>query len=568
MFRWLFWLLFLPLTLPLFLLRALLWKLAPCDTLEVVLRGGLADTPGESRWMRSAGTPLFALLGALASAEQDARLRRVLVKIEGYRGGLATAEELRAALERVRQTGKDVIVVGDHLDLGGYWIALGGTRVHLSPTGSLEVAGVASEFTLWKGLLDKAGIRARLAARGKYKSMRESFAEDAMSEANREMLESLMADLYRQLEERIAQGRSLPQPEVRALLDQGPFQAKDAHRFGLVDTPRYEDDIREQLKSSGPFRKLTPLGYLRRRRHRLLPLRPPRVALLEVQGSIQLGESGFGALQPRATSAHAFVRACERVRKDKSLRAILVRVNSPGGSALGSDLMWHALLQAKQDRPLFVSMSNVAASGGYYVSGVKGARIFASPCTITGSIGVVGGKFEASRLYERLGVGKQIIAVGRHAAYHSPSIDFSEDELWKLQRDIDAMYADFVAKMAEGRGLEPSALDRVAQGRVWTGAQAKDHGLVDVLGGARDALDAVRAALGLAPNLPLGLVPMDQPSLAERIKKARGRAAALPFGDLLDGALPAVPEALAALVGTEPNRERLWLRLPFDFRLF
>jgi protease-4 len=561
MLRWLLWLVFLPITLPLRTLRVLVWTLWPCNTLTLTLHGNVVDVGPESRWFQSPGTPLFSLLAALASAETDEKLRRVLVKVEGFHGGLGRAEELRAALALVRRAGKDVIVVADHLDLAGYWLALGATRIHLSPTGSLEVAGVASEFTLWKGLLDKVGVQARLAARGKYKSMREVFAENEMSAANREMLESLVADLYHQLEQRIAQARSLPEASIRGIVDQGPFRAEEAHRLGLVDAPRYEDDVRDQLEAAGALRELSHARYLKRRRHSFVPRRLPRVALLEVSGGIQLGEERVGALQPRSTSAHAFVRACERVRKDKSLRAILLRVNSPGGSALGSDLMWHALVKAKGERPLVVSMGNVAASGGYYVSGIKGARIFASACSVTGSIGVVGGKFEASRLYERLGVGKEIIRVGKHAAFHSPSVDFSEDELWKLQRDIDALYADFVAKMAEGRGVEPTVMEAAAQGRVWTGAQALEHRLIDELGGAREALDAVRRALGLAPSALLALMPAHQPGLAERLKRVRGRAEASALAELL-------PEELDTLFSWRSGIERLWFRMPFHFRVF
>jgi protease IV len=559
MLRWLFWLLFLPITLPIALLRSLTWALARRGTLEVTLRGALTDVASGGRFLRSPSTPHFTLLAALGSAETDSKLQRVLVKIEAFRGGLARAEELRVALESVKRAGKDVIVVAEHLDLGGYWIALAASRVHLSPTGSLDVAGVASEFTLWKGLLDKVGIRARLAARGKYKSMRESFASDTMSGANREMLESLVGDLYRQLEERIASGRALPQSDVRGIVDQGPFRADVAHRLGLIDVPRYESDVREELEATSS-RKLTPAKYLARRQRRWLPLKAPRIALLQVQGGIQLEPDATGMFRAQSASAQAFVRACERVQKDKSIRAILLRVNSPGGSALGSDLMWHALSQAAKGRGLFVSMGNVAASGGYYVSGVPGARIFASPCTITGSIGVVGGKFEATRLYERLGVSKELIQVGRHATFHSSSVDFDAEQLEKLQRDIDALYEDFVAKMAEGRGLEKSTLESVAQGRVWTGAQALENHLVDEIGGVREALDAIRKHLGRAPHTPLGLVVLDQPGLFERLRAARGSAQLSTLTQLL-------PDELFTLLEMEASRERLLFRMPFDVKL-
>jgi protease-4 len=283
------------------------------------------------------------------------------------------------------------------------------------------------------------------------------------------------------------------------------------------------------------------------------------VALLEVEGAIQMGDEGVGLFRPRAAAMREFVRACERVRKDDGIRAILLRVNSPGGSALASDLMWHALGRAKKERPLVVSMSNVAASGGYYVSAVAGARIFANPCTITGSIGVVGGKFEVSRLQERLGIQKQIISVGRHASYHSPSVDFTQEELEKLQADIDASYDEFVRKMAEGRGRDVAAIERVAQGRVWTGESALENGLVDQLGGIRDALDAARKELGLAEGSLIALEAQERAGLMQRVRKGIGRWPAAFFD--LD-----VPEELR-LVLSAPSRETLCYRLPFDFRV-
>lgn len=568
MLRWLLWFVLLPLMLPLKLLAALVDKLRPVTALHFRLAGVLPDVSATAGSLTNRTPPLMQLLLALEQAAADPRLRRVVLHIEGVVCGLGQAEELRRALYRVRGRGKEVVVLADGLGLVGYWIALGASRIVLSPTGSLDVAGVASQFTLFKGLLDKVGVRARLLAKGRYKSMREVFAEEQLSEANREMLESLVQDLYAQLQERIVEARGLVAESVPAVIDQGPYRAEEAKAHGLVDELAYVRDVLNGFKEDKTHRGAGPLAYLRRRQRTWTPLRLPTIAVIEVSGSIRMGKDQYGARGKRATGATSFLDAVGRIAKDKRTRGLLLRVNSPGGSALASDLMWHGLAQAKKERPLAVSMGDVAASGGYYVSNVKGAHIYANDSTLTGSIGVVGGKIEVRGLYEKLGLVNHVIRAGKNASFHSPTDDWTEEQLQKMQRDIDALYNDFVDKMAQGRDKAFAELEQVAQGRVWTGRQGTANGLVDESGGLLAAIAHLRAGLGLPEGASLHFKMPERPGalslLLARISPS-GSASPLSFGSRW-------LQPLLALAGAEvqepPAEEHLWCRLPFDIRLF
>jgi protease-4 len=483
------------------------WRRRPAGALGIVLSGALPDVPAGGGWRswfrRTSGPDLSSLLDLLDFAARDPKVESLLVRVEHLACGLARAEEVRAALERFRASGKQVIVYADELGLSGYWLALGASSIRLAPTGALNVSGVAMEFTLLEGVLDRAGVRAQLIARGKYKSMREQFSASRISDANREMMTSLVTDLNAQLVERVAAARNQPREQVQAALDSGPFRAEQALGCGLIDQTLYSDQLADELGAEEG--KLQSLADYRRRlrRRRLLPRRAVRVALLNISGTIRSGHDRPGPNGPRATGHQSFRQALRRMAKSPKVRAIVLRVDSPGGSALASDLMWRELNLAAKKKPMLVSMVNVAASGGYYTSALEGVRLWASPNTLTGSIGVVGGKFEVSGLLSKLGIGRETIASGPRANFYAATTRWTADELEKVDRDIEAAYRDFVTKMAAARRLPYEALDQVAQGRVWTGRQALDASLVDALGGLWDVKAALRERLSLPPDAPI-----------------------------------------------------------------
>jgi protease IV len=483
------------------------WRRRPAGALGLVLSGALPDVPAGGGWRswlrRSSGLDLASLLDLLEIAARDPRVESLLVRIEHLECGLARAEEVRSALERFRASGKKVVVYADELGLSGYWVALGASSIRLPPTGALNVSGIAMEFTLLEGVLDRAGIHAQLIARGKYKSMREQFTASRMSDANREMLTSLVTDLNAQLVERVAAARGKSREEVQAAIDSGPFRAEQALGCGLIDQTQYSDQLADELGADDG--KLQSLGDYRSRlrRRRLLPRRAARVALLNISGTIRSGHDRQGPNGPRATGDRSFRQVLRRMAKSPKVRAIVLRVDSPGGSALASDLMWRELNLAAKKKPLLVSMVNVAASGGYYTSALEGVPLWASPNTLTGSIGVVGGKFEVSGLLSKLGVGRETIASGPRANFYAATTRWTAEELEKVDRDIEAAYRDFVTKMAGARRLPYEAIDEVAQGRVWTGRQALEASLVDALGGLWDVKTALRERLSLPKDAPI-----------------------------------------------------------------
>jgi len=510
--RLLLWLFGLP-------VRALVWAfrrvyvgLRGYSALELRIEGSVPDRHAAPSLLGMlsgdpAGPALIDLLTALERAGRDPRIDTVFVKLGPLRLGLARAQEISAALARVREAGKHVAV---HLEEGGltaYFVALGASEIALPPSGALNVTGVASEVLFLKGLLDKVGLKAWMRARGKYKSARETLAESDMSPANREMTTAMVADLYEQLVDAVASARRLDPASVREHLDRGPFLAEEALALGLVDHVEYAEDVEDRLKEKAPkWRPLRLQTYLRLSTHLVPRGRPTVVALVEVTGTIKSGQSVPGRERARATGSRRFIKEMKAVAEDPRVKAVVLRVDSPGGSALASDLMWRALTRLSPSKPIVVSMADVAASGGYYVAGIRGASILASPATITGSIGVLSGKVEASRLYEMLGVKKEIVAAGKRAGFFSEARGFTDEDLAKLEADLDAHYSLFLARMAEGRGKTTEEIHTVAQGRVWTGRQALANGLVDAHGGLFDALMKVKALVGVDPKAPLALV--------------------------------------------------------------
>lgn len=314
MLRWLLWLVFLPVTLPVSVVRAIAARFWPCTVLQIEIEGALADVRGGRALGK--GNNLLSLVRALEHAAGDPKLLQVNVHLEHATLGLGQAEELRAALLRVKESGKEVSVSAQTLGLAGYWVALGASKVVLCPTGSLDVAGVASEFTLLRGLLDQAGVRARMFAKGRYKSMREMFTEQQISSENREMLSSIVQELYGLLVDRVASARRLPDADVRSRIDEGPFRASEALRLGLIDELAYPDELEQRIEDDKRLRALDAEAYLRRKERRWNPHRAPLVAVLEVRGSIGAGKDGVGLGGGRTTGSTSFVEQVRRAREN------------------------------------------------------------------------------------------------------------------------------------------------------------------------------------------------------------------------------------------------------------
>jgi len=524
------------------------------NTLQLDLSGSL---PEESRsslaalW-RAPEMDFLTLTSLLRWAREDERLQAVLLNLADLDAGWARLQGLRRSLLALRQAGKQVWVCLTEGDTREYYLASAADAVVLAPAGHLAVTGLAAETLFFKGALDKLGVQAQVHQAGQYKTAGEPFTRQSMSGPHREMLEGLLDDLYDQIKSGIAAARNKSKAEVQALIDQGLFLAREALAAGLVDHVAYEDEIPALLEGKiGPVQLIEARVYRHRRarelRRRLLRDEPCKIALVTVGGLIKRGETVDSPEGPRAIGSRSFARDLKRARDDHSVAAVVMRVASPGGSGLASDLMWRELLRTRECKPLIVSMGDVAASGGYYLA-LAGDKVFAEEGTITGSIGVIAGKAVMRDLYTSLGVGKEILTRGQRAALFSDYVAFAPSEVERLDFEIRAFYQDFVEKVAHCRSLSAEAVEASAQGRVWSGRQAWTRGLVDDMGGIEEALAEAKRRAGL---------PAERPVVIERIPKPPS------FWRLSSLA------RLAPRVEVTPwwwTRERVWAILPFSLR--
>ncbi len=434
-------------------------------------------------------TTVRGFVESLRLAKRDPRITGVLLMPSSFESPFwAKVQELRDAVLDFRKSGKTVVAF---LEYGGdreYYLASAADRVFLLPTSALDLTGVASYEVFLRGTLDKVGAYPDFLQIGAYKTAVNQLTEKGFTPAHREMTESLNTDMYEQLVRGIAGARKKTETEVRQLLDQGPFAPEDAVRTGLVDALAYEDQLDDrvpQLRQGGEMRRVEGNDY-QRVTPRSLGVRPQsKIAIVYASGVIASGKSGYDPGNGAVVGSDTFVEQFQRLRNDDAIKAIVLRVDSPGGSSVASDVMWRELMitrDEKPSRPLVISMSDLAASGGYYIS-VPGHVIVAQPGTLTGSIGIFAGKFVIDGTLNKVGVATETVKSGKNADIYSPFARFSPEQRQKVGQYMEGFYKSFITKVADGRHSTPERIDAVAQGRVWTGAQAKDRGLVDALGG-------------------------------------------------------------------------------------
>lgn len=479
-------------------------------------------------------TALGMVLEGIRRAGSDPRVRALVVKVGGPRSTLAPAwaQELRGAVEEFRHRGKLAVAWAETFgELGQgsvpYYLASGFDEVWLQPSGDVCLTGVATEVPFLRGALDKAGVTPQFAQRHEYKNAANIFTEREFTDAHREATERLVHSVMEQLVTGIAAGRDLDAVAVRALVDRAPLFAQEALDAGLVDRLGYRDEVyaavREQVGTD------TVLLYLNRyRRSKLAELSRrvsqssrEKLALVHVTGPIHLGRSGRQALSSDRAGSDTVTTALQAATKAPDVKAIVLRVASPGGSYIASDAIWRQVALARQaSKPVVVSMGDVAASGGYFVS-MGADAIVAEPATITGSIGVVAGKPVFDKVLQRFGISHETVAAAEHGLMSSTLQKFSESEWDRLNVWLDRIYEDFVAKVAEGRGLSTDRVDEIARGRVWTGADASEQGLVDELGGLDAAVELAKERAGLPRAAEPDLVVYPRMPLASRFRPAR-----------------------------------------------
>ncbi|AKU97533.1 Protease IV [Labilithrix luteola] len=498
------------LDLLLFPLRAL-WKSRAVPEgafVTLTIDGAVADVVAKPRfWQFRArkATSLHTLATTVKLIAADERVRGLLVTIENLQAGMATASSLRALLATLRAAGKEVIV---HLPLGAgtkeVLVAMGASKVYVGPATQLAPLGFLSSTRYFKNALEKVGVEPEVFACGEFKSAGETLVRDSMSDAQRMQLGRLLDSFQGTLVAAIADGRNVSMERARAIVDEAPYFGEECVRAGLCDGVAYEDELPALLgiqpaKDGKKARhelheKFVDDGdYVAIRERPLLrPLkRPPVIGVIPVHGAIAHSPMPFGGRV--ATDEHV-IRMVRAARRNRRVVGIVLHVDSPGGSALASDRMHHEIVQLAREKPLVVCMSNVAASGGYYVA-APAHRIVCEKTTITGSIGVVAARLTAEPLLARFGIVTETLRRGEHAGLLSPSRPLSDDERAAVHRELEATYRTFVRVVASGRKMREEEVEALARGRVYTGTDALDRGLVDALGGFDTALEELRRLL-------------------------------------------------------------------------
>ena len=463
-------------------------------TLVLQVGGDLAEVaPGDVvGYLRGVRTPTVrSVVDNLRKAKADSRIRAVLLKPAGFSSPFwGKVQEIRDAVLEFRKSGKPVYA---YLEYGGdrdYYLATAAEKIFLMPSAPLDLTGVATYELFLRGTLDKIGAYPDLHHIGDYKTAINTLTQKGFTPAHKEMDESLNRDLYDQIVRGIADGRKKNDAEIRQRFDEGPFLPEDALHAGLIDDVAYEDQVNDKLQAGERRRRVDGDEYARVSLTSVGLNRGPRVAVIYATGTITSGKSGFDPVNGAVVGSDTLIEHIRQARRDSGVRAIVLRVDSPGGSAAASDAIWRELVIAKNeraDRPLVVSMSDLAASGGYYIA-MPAQAIVAQPSTLTGSIGIFGGKVVTGGVYQKLGARIESTSVGKNAELDSPVRPYNPSELKKLNEQLQAFYDQFVEKVAESRHTTPEKIDAIAQGRVWTGRQAKENQLVDELGGLDRAI--------------------------------------------------------------------------------
>jgi protease IV len=439
------------------------------------------------------------LLMQIKKAKVDNRIGAVLLEIRGPAIGWAKADELRDAIADLRTSGKPVYAYMQSGMNRDYYIATAAEKIFIPPPGDLWINGFAAEATFYRGSLDKLGVEMEVIQIGpKYKNAPDQYTRKEMGEGHKEVVNAVLDEFINRFTTAISEARGKAAEDIMALIDDAPYNAAQAKELGLIDEAFYRDQVDAELKTRLGYKEDDKLRTISGSRYRDVPADSlglnsgERVAIIFASGPINVGRSSDSPFTGNIVGSDTVVAAVNAAAEDSSVKAIVLRVDSPGGSALASDLMWRAIENAKAKKPVVVSMSDVAASGGYYIS-TNANKIVAQPTTLTGSIGVFVGKPVVRGLYDWLGISNEYTLRGKNAGIFRLTEKWSESERDKMEEQANTIYfTNFIPKVAEGRSMTVEQVDTVGQGRVWTGTQAKENGLVDELGGLEKAIEIAK----------------------------------------------------------------------------
>jgi protease-4 len=432
---------------------------------------------------------LNEILLSLKEAKEDDHIKGIYLDVSSLAAGFATIEEIRNALIDFKKSGKFILAYSEVYTQGAYYLASVADKVYLNPEGMIDFRGLSSELMFFKGSLEKLEIEAQIIKVGTYKSAVEPFILDKMSEPNRLQVNSFLGSMYDHFLSEISKSRKIPKNTLFSLADSAKVRnPKDALVYKMIDGLKYKDEVLDELKARTGTDKKKDLNSISIEEYAPAPgekerSSSDRIALIYANGDIISGEGNDESIGSERIS-----RAIRKARRDKKVKAIVLRVNSPGGSALASDVIWREMVLAKKSKPVIVSMGDVAASGGYYIA-CAADSIFAQPNTITGSIGVFGIIPNMQNFFKnKLGITFDGVKTGKFADLGTVTRPMNEAEKMIFQQEVNRVYSTFTQKVADGRKKSPAYIDSIGQGRVWSGTEALQNGLVDRLGNIDDAI--------------------------------------------------------------------------------
>ncbi len=481
------------------------------STLILHLEGDLperapVELPFEGFGQRTSST-MLEMNAALHKAATDSRIKAVVVEPYGLNVGWGKMEELHSDLEQFARSGKPLYAYLKTPGTREYYVATAASKIYLSPEDMLNLKGLRFELMYFRHTLDKLGVTVDVEHAGKYKDFGDMYTRSDMSPETKEVLNSVMDRLYGDLVKTIGVGRKKSIAEVQDAINNGPLLSSQVQSRGLVDQLCYEDEMFGKLKRDihTDVRKLSERDYVRAFQSETSFSSRPKIAFVVAQGEILRGDPESSSTSGEGIESESFDKLLAKVGADSSLKGVIVRIDSPGGESFASDDLWRAMNVLAKKKPVVISMSDTAASGGYYMA-MNGSPIIAYPGTLTGSIGVVFGKPNLHGLYDKLGIDKDFISRGRFAGIDSDYQPLDDAEKAKLREGIDDNYHAFVQKVADSRKRPFDQIEPVAQGRVWLGDQAKDNGLVDELGGIDRAVQVIKQRASIGSNEPITLV--------------------------------------------------------------
>ena len=526
----------------------------PRRRLSLNIKSSLPENPPRPIFGRQQTSFAETILNIYRAAD-DASIGEMVLSLSRPRLGFAQAQELREALRYFRSRGKEVTCHVSHPGNIAYLVASAADRILMHPVNQLHLVGLRAELTFYAGTMDKLGIKADMVAIGDYKTAPERYTRDTSSPQNREQLNRLLDELYEQFVTAIAAGRSLTPDSVRTIIDQGPFTSEEALHYGLVDGLSYRDELKDKFLSG--HSEISFSYYMKDTLSNDDFAPKPVVAVVVAEGDIANGGQAVSPFDHSArTTPSRMRRALEQAMGRSDVKAVVLRINSPGGFALAAEDIHHVLEKSARKKPLIVSMANVAASGGYQIA-MPASRIFADDATVTGSIGIYGGKADLSGLYDKIDMGKELYTRGRFAGMYSMVKPFTDSERYKYASHLRAFYDYFVGLVSDSRKLPVDSVASLASGKVYTGREAVALGLVDETGGLKQALDFVADELHL-DDYRIALYPEDRPLLLLAGQKLWGQFASIFTGS--DNAASVLPSEFSALDGDG----FLLARLPYN----